>query len=199
MYQPPLCKNDRCSKLVPPSKNAGVPKLFCEPRCARRFHSRQQYSRDTGAAGSGMLFVNSLGQAQVNRRISLTSKAADARLRTHLTFCGLTGGPCPSRTDPYGRQRQCLVGAVLSDDWSQLKDTEEGKPVRRYATSQDGRWLVDLSTVEKEKAESPVKPTEYILSPEEREEAYLSGALRRPEGLIDEALARYNEGLPMSS
>jgi len=127
-----------------------------------------------------MLFVNSVGQAQVNRRIPPTSKAAESRRLAHLAFCGLTGGPCPSRADPYGRKRECLVGATLADDWSQLKDTEEGKPVRRYATSQDGRWLVDLS--EREVSASAAEPDrEYTLTEEEREAAYASGALKRPE------------------
>jgi len=80
-----------------------------------------------------------------------------------------------------------------------LKDTEEGKPVKRYATSQDGRWLCDMTEIEQKAAEQRVETKEYFLNKTEREAAFVSGAAKRPEGIQDEALARYNAGLPLSS
>jgi hypothetical protein len=194
MYQPPICKNDRCSKLVPPGKNPGKPRLFCEPACARRYHARAYYQRGQGKAGAGLIFVNELGQAQVNRRIALTAKAADQRWKMHLALCEFSGGRCTAISDPYGRKRLCLIAAVLGDDWTQLKDVEEGKPVKRHSTTQDGRWLADLSEAEKTGVE---KKVEALLSPEVKAAAIAAGAWRGEEQQ-DEALARYNEGLPLS-
>ena len=195
MYQTPLCKNDKCSKLVPPSKNPGLKRLFCEPACARRYHARAYYQRGQGKAGAGLVFVNDKGQAQVSRRMSTVAKAAESRLKMHLAMCDLHKGRCPAISDPYGRKRLCIVAAVLGDDWTQLKDTEEGKPVKRHATTQDGRWLVDLSPEER----AGVETKEAVPSiTEEARQAALTAGAGTVEATEDEALARYNEGLPLS-
>jgi hypothetical protein len=152
------------------------------------------YQRGQGKAGGGLVFINDLGQAQVNRRIALTAKAADQRWKMHLALCEFSGGRCTAISDPYGRKRLCLIAAVLGDDWTQLKDAEEGKPVKRHSTTVDGRWLVDLSAAEREGISAKVT---MALSPEVREAAIAAGAWRGEEQQ-DEALARYNEGLPLS-
>lgn len=199
MYQAPICKNDRCSNLVPPSKNPGKERLFCSNRCARRYHARLSYQREAGKEGGGLVFVNERGQAQVNRRISLTSKAAEQRYKSHLAACALHGGPCPGRSDPYGRKKLCLVAATFADDWTQLKDAEEGKPVRRFSTTVDGKWLADLAPEEREAMEARSGATETYLTPEARKLALEAGAGTASVESADDALTRYNEGLPLST
>lgn len=196
MYQAPLCKNDRCSKLVPPSKNPGLKKLFCTPACARRYHARAYYQRGQGRGDGRLVFVNDKGQAQVNRRMSVAARAADMRLKSHLANCELHGGRCAAISDPYGRKKLCIIAAVLGDDWTQLKDAEEGKPVKRHSTTQDGRWLDDLSPEERAGVDAKAAPE--TLSEDQRKNALAAGAARIEEAQ-DDALARYNEGLPLSA
>jgi len=198
MFQPPICKNDKCSKLVPPSKNPGKERLFCTTRCARQFHARRQYQKETAAAP---VFVNDLGQAQVNRRMSRTSKAADQRYKAHLVHCFFHRGPCPARSDPYGRKRLCLVAATFIDDWTQLMDAEEGKVGKRYATTVDGRWIADLTEAEMAAIDRQTGGDGYMTE-DVRQAALAAGAGTVEVGLNGTdaaALARYNEGLPLSS
>lgn len=197
-YQAPICKNDRCSNLVGPSKNPGKDKVFCSARCSRRYHARLAYQREAGKEGGGLVFVNALGQAQVNRRISLTAKAAEQRYKSHLDACALHGGPCPARSDPYGRQKRCIVAATFADDWSQLKDAEEGRPVKRFSTTVDGRWFDDLSSEEREAIAKRAGTADTYMTPEARKMALEAGAGSR-EQQEDSALARYNEGLPFAN
>jgi len=202
MYQTPICKNDRCSALVSPSKNSGVKKVFCSTRCARRYHSRLQYEREAGPGGQ-LVFVNTCGEAQVSRRLSPTSKAARQRLELHLKACALHKGPCPAIGDPYGRRKLCLIAAVFGDDWGQLRDSEEGKPVKRHSTTRDGRWLDDLTTEERT-AETENVP-KWEISEEQRQTALLAGAAKVTDpwnGRDDvqaEVLRKVNEGLPFSA
>lgn len=44
-----LCKNPRCTRIVPPSRNKGRERLFCSMRCQRRYHSLQYYYRQREA------------------------------------------------------------------------------------------------------------------------------------------------------
>lgn len=198
MFQAPICKNDRCSMLVPPSKNPGRPRDFCSDKCRRRYNARLQYQREAGKEGGGLVFVNALGLAQVNRRISVTAKAAEQRYKSHLLACALHGGPCPARVDPYGRKKLCIVAAVFADDWSQLKDAEEGKPVRRYATTQDGMWTSDVSPEHRKLLEERGAASTFM-TPEAREAALAAGAGQAQETDDGGKLAKYNEGLPLSS
>lgn len=196
MYQPPICKNDRCSNLVPPSKNPGVKRLFCSARCARRYHSRLTYSRERGTSGEGMTFVNEQGQAQVKRTMALTSKVAQLRWKNHLNACSLHGGYCPGRNDVYGRKKLCIIAAVLSDDETQLYEAEHGRPVKRNATTVDGRWLDDLSAAERAGMDARAA-TPFYISDEERQKMFDAGAGRREEySYPDEATREANEGLP---
>lgn len=146
MYQAPLCKNDRCSKLVPPSKNPGVARQFCEPRCRRRYYARKQYEQLSGSGAQGMVLHD--GVAWFNRTISVSAKKARIRLDQHNADCpfSTSGGACPARWDTYNRKKLCLIRAVLDEDWGQLMAAEAGRGFERELTTVDGRWVSDTPT-----------------------------------------------------
>lgn len=140
-----LCKNNRCSAVVPPSKNPGRPRVFCTNRCARRYHARMAYQREAGGRGDGMMFVNDFGHPQVKRVMPQSAKLAKQRFTEHLHDCAVstTGGLCPAYYDPYDKKALCLIHAVLNEDWEQLMKAESGLSFERKVTSADGRWLTD--------------------------------------------------------
>lgn len=148
-----MCKNDRCTNIVGPSLNPGVKKLYCHPACARRHHSRMAYQKEAGGTGAGMLLVDAGMRAQVNRRLPVSVKAAEARFKMHNDDCAIAkrrGGDanCPARFDPYDKKKQCLIHAVFNDDWAQMMAAEDGRPAVRGMTTLDGHWLSDVSNPE---------------------------------------------------
>jgi hypothetical protein len=139
-----ICQNDRCTNFVSPSKNPGVEKKYCGPRCRLRHNARMAYQRDVGSAGKGMIALSSDGTRYINRVIAPTEKLAHKRFLDHNDHCAVAdGGRCPATIDdPNDRKKRCLVHAVLQDDWRQRirEDQRMGKPYRK-TTTYDGRWL----------------------------------------------------------
>lgn len=171
MFQPPLCKNDRCGALVPPSKNPGVQRKFCSNRCRLRYHARMQYAREMGYGGSVILHD---GIGWFNRIIARSAKTARKRLEEHNNDCPFSknhDGLCPAMFDPYDRKKLCLIHAVLNEDWSQLMAAEEGQGFDRTITSRDGHWMHDVEgrSAGKEVIGHPV------LSDEERDAMIAAG------------------------
>lgn len=143
MYQPPLCAWQKCSSLVPPSKNPGVKRKFCSVKCRRRYNAAKEYARERGSSFGIVLHD---GIPWFNRIIATSTKQARKRLEEHNNDCvfSKTGdGMCPAMFDPYDRKRLCLIHAVLNEDWSQLMAAEESRPYKRVLTTTDGHWLSD--------------------------------------------------------
>lgn len=140
-----ICKNDRCGRVVPPSRNPGRPRLFCSTMCARRYHARMAYQRERGTRGDGMLYVNDYGHAQIHRQLPTGASLAKKRLVEHNQNCAVskTGGLCPAYYDVYDKKRLCLIHAVFNEDWSQMMAAEDGLPFKRTVTTEDGRWMED--------------------------------------------------------
>ncbi len=155
-----LCKNDRCNKIVPPSKNVGRPKLFCERRCAMRYSSRVYSKRERAKAG-GKTYVEEGpdGKAlQVQRVKPKNVAVAEARYKMHIQrpenmLEAIRDRPCPMGTeesgwkcpaqafqDFYSKERLCLVYAVFVDDWKEATALTEHRPYTRQWTTHDGYW-----------------------------------------------------------
>lgn len=155
-----LCKNDKCNKIVPPSKNVGRPKLFCEHRCAMRYSSRTYGKRERAKAG-GKTYVEEGpdGKALQVQRVKPKSVAvAEARYKMHIQrpenlLQAIRDRPCPMGTeesswkcpaqafgDYYSKDRLCLVYAVFVDDWKEAMAMAEHRPYTRQWTTHDGYW-----------------------------------------------------------
>lgn len=196
-----ICKNDRCHNIVPPRRDGqrGRPREYCTTRCQRRHHARLAYQREQ-SAGSGQLFINDFGRAQISRSMPRSAAAAEKRYKEHLAYCPIHERPCPAVADPYGRKRICLIAAVFVEDWMQLRDAERGRPLRpRVSTTRDGSWMADLTPEERkaelERSAAPIPPA--TVDPKMRESAFQFGGARRPDSpYASEEIARLNEGLP---
>ena len=121
-----LCKNDLCPNIVPPSKVNNVQKLFCNPICARRFHTRAWAKRNRSASGQWLETKEEFGkskQVQFYRIRPKTAELAVARYKAHLQR-----GMCPNATDEtnnkcpayayqdfYSKDRHCLAYATIVD------------------------------------------------------------------------------------
>jgi len=137
-----LCKNETCVQPVPPSKNPGRPRVFCSYRCKNQHFVRQGYRREKGTTGDG-LYTTINGRPTVSRIKAPTAKAAEARYKMHLTDCAISTDQykrCPSRLDPYGRKRLCLIMVVLREDWDELRRAEAGHDWERQLTTSSGQW-----------------------------------------------------------
>lgn len=173
MYQPPLCKNDQCGALVPPSRNPGIVRKFCSARCRRRYHSRLSYAREFGSGAQGGIQLHD-GIAWFNRVIARNAMAGRKRLEEHNADCPFskTGdGACPAEFDPYDKKRLCLIHAVLNEDWSQLMAAEDSLPFERKLTTVDGHWLTDMPDGGKVVGRT-------VLTPAERDALIDAGAAR---------------------
>ena len=139
-----VCKNDRCVNIVPTRKTPGRPKEFCSTRCRKRFNARQNYERETGAAGSGLIRIVN-GYPQVFRKKAPSLKAAQTRFHKHLEDCSISDGPiCKARLwDVYDRKKACLIHAVLGDDWGYWLNEVDHKTYQRKTTTEDGYWISD--------------------------------------------------------
>ena len=144
-----ICKNDKCARVIPPSKNAGRPREFCEEKCRNRYNSRLNYQRQTkGSDFTGLKSVTSDGYPKVNRKPSPNTKAAEKRVKEHGENCIGPGEWCMAKLhDAYNTKKLCLVRAVFTDDWLQLMyaDTEPDRP--RDMTTEDGMWIDDYKTI----------------------------------------------------
>lgn len=149
-----MCKNPKCTNIVPESKNPGVKRIFCTARCARRYHSRLAYQRETGGTGEGMLRVDGNMKPQVFRKMPPSIHAAEARFKAHIDDCAIAARKgsdhsCPARFDVYDRKKLCLIHAVLNEDWAQMMMAEESLPFKRETTTLDGHWRSDVEEVER--------------------------------------------------
>ena len=140
-----MCKNDRCTNIVPESKNPGVKRVYCNTRCARRHHARLAYQREVGGDGVGMLVVDENMLPRVNRIFPRSEKLAEARFKAHNSDCVLAHGQdCAARFDVYDRKQLCLLHAVFNEDWGQWMAASQGKPFQRVMTTRDGYWQSDV-------------------------------------------------------
>jgi len=145
-----VCKNDKCSEIVPPSKNTGREREFCNERCRKRYNQRLHYKRQTTGIGFvGLRSVTGEGYPVVNRRKSLTAKDAEKRVKEHGENCKAPGEWCLARLhDAYNTKKLCLVRAVFTDDWLELMYGEEGKVHEREMTTDEGMWLDDFKAMQ---------------------------------------------------
>ena len=141
-----ICKNDQCYKVIPPSKNEGRPREFCEERCRNRYNARVYYRRQTkGSDFVGLRSVTAEGYPKVNRKPSPNTKAAEKRVKEHGENCTKDGEWCSAKLhDAYNTKKLCLVRAVFTDDWLHLMyaDTEPNR--ERDMTTEDGMWKDDF-------------------------------------------------------
>ena len=168
--QSPLCPN--CGGIVPPSRNSGVPRVYCTIRCRRAYNAKKEYARERGI-GKGIVLYE--GVPWFNRVIAQSAGVARKRLEEHNEACPFSGeiddGCCPAMFDPYDRKRLCLIHAVLNEDWSQLMAEEEQQPFEREITTSDGHWLSDYPEGGRVRAGTG-------LTPEQRDALIAAGAAR---------------------
>ena len=141
-----LCANEKCNNSVPPSKNKGITRIYCHRRCSAAVASRNYYARECGADGDGMLKEQN-GQQYVSRRVAMTYQAAETRFKKHLRDCANSkDGQCTARLDPYDHRRECLIHAVLREDWDQLRRKARGEVWERECTTENGFWKPEEET-----------------------------------------------------
>lgn len=140
-FQLHLCENPHCSQPTGDSLNPGVKRKYCGYRCANQVSQARYRARSRGTAGDGEVGVVS-GHPFVNRTMAPSAAAAKVRYHHHLEHCFLAkGGRCPARIDPYDLKRQCLIHAVVREDWDQLRRAESGIPWAREKTTENGFWI----------------------------------------------------------
>lgn len=159
-----ICKNDRCPKVVPPSKNSGRAREFCEETCRKKYNARLTYQRQTsGKTFIGLRSVTKEGYPQVNRKKSLTAASAQKRVKEHGENCGKPGQYCQAKLhDAYNTKKLCLVRAVYTDDWLELMYGEEGKEHPREMTTEEGMWIDDYNAVLKAKGVEEGKEPDVV-------------------------------------
>ena len=147
-----MCKNDRCTNMVAPSKNPGVLKLFCNPRCGQRYHARLWSKRNVNSTGWALERDSQGVPERFNRVKPLNSKVAEKRYHGHLEInvCPnvIEGrSRCPGRSNPSSvlTMPRCLIYATLVDDMKEQWAKERYEVYTRQWTSNDGEWLVDRS------------------------------------------------------
>ena len=154
-----LCANDRCTNLVPPSKNPGIERIFCDPICARRYHQRLYSARNAYGVGSLERNRETGEQVQFNRRRPDTLAKAETRYHAHIQRPEPDGEPvCPNATDEtrgrcpahilgdyYSQKRLCLIYAVLVEDMKEQAAKSRGEFYYRQWTTPDGRWKEDFT------------------------------------------------------
>ena len=135
-----ICANEKCPNLVPESLNPGIERKYCSAQCANAVNMRRYRARNSGAQGDGMIRTVGLYPC-VHRTISPSAHAAETRFKKHLEHCMVNeGGPCSARFDVYDRKHECLVKAVLREDWDQLRRAEQGRRWTRIETTEQGMW-----------------------------------------------------------
>lgn len=138
-----MCKNVKCINVVPPSRNSGVPRLYCSIRCRRAQGARDSYNREHANPGVGGLRVLN-GHPYVERTISSTAAAAFTRLKKHIDTCVLNDNQrCRAYNDVYANKKLCIIHAVLAEDWHQLRRAEKGSHYDRIRTTDNGFWIED--------------------------------------------------------
>lgn len=145
-----LCKNEKCVRQVPKSLNSGVPRLYCSIRCRVAQNARQQYKRERGSDGSGMIQTATTGLNYVSRKMAGSAKAAETRFKSHLIDCLLSEDSmkrCPARFDSYDVKKLCLIHAVLREDWDELRRAEAGKHWERERTTATGFWKDECDAI----------------------------------------------------
>lgn len=183
-----ICKNDKCFRVVPPSKNKGVPRLFCEERCRNRYNARLNYQRQTkGASFLGLRNVTNDGYPKVNRKISPDAKVAERRVKEHGDNCTGPGKMCEAKLhDAYNTKKLCLIRAVFTDDWLELMYGEEGKVKEREMTTPDGMWKDDFKArlAKSNMTEEDVKTIAGIQEKKDREAFTAAGGDCAPSTLV---------------
>lgn len=142
-----VCKNEKCPQIVPPSRNTGVERIYCSYKCANAVAQRRYRGRRNGTLLDGSIRL--VGEfPQLKRDIAATAATAETRFKTHLKRCHVSeGGPCIARFDPYDRKRECLIHAVLREDWDQLRRAEAGRVWDRIDTTQQGMWKESAAAI----------------------------------------------------
>jgi len=148
-----LCKRDKCSNIVPRSRNPGVPRLFCSDKCAGAYHTAAYRRRNRSKTGQYLEKESRTGaQLQFYRIKPRTFEIAEARYRGHLEQKKCpnaefkTGFRCPAHVyeDYYSEKKLCLLYAVIVDDMKEKMAHDNGRDYIRKNTTHDGRWL-DMS------------------------------------------------------
>lgn len=144
-----ICKNDVCYKIVPPSRNSGRARLFCEEACRKRYNAKLTYQRQTsGKIFQGLRAVTEEGYPKVNRKKCTNAANAEKRVKEHGENCAGPGEYCPAKLhDAYNTKKMCLVRAVFTDDWLKLMYAEDGKEHAREMTTEDGMWIDDYNAM----------------------------------------------------
>ncbi len=144
-----ICKNDTCPNVIPPSKNSGRPRLFCNEACRKRYNASLYYQRQTsGKTFQGLRSVTEEGYPKVNRKKCMTADSAQKRVKEHGENCTKPGQYCQAKLhDAYNTKKMCLVRAVFTDDWLELMYAEDGKEHPREMTTKDGMWIDDYEAL----------------------------------------------------
>ena len=145
VYEIALCKNEKCSQLVPPNKNRGRKREYCSLRCKSAKGARDRYARENGSTNDSAV-GDFYGLAFVRRTKAITEEMAEGRFRKHLVECPLSaGGPCKSRNEPYDQNKLCLIHAVLQEDWAELRRKSKNIPYKRKMTTDNGFWADEVA------------------------------------------------------
>lgn len=141
-----MCKNSKCSAIVPPSKKGGKPRKFCSARCNHNFHALAWANRNSVAGITLAPIVTTVLGPQFRRTKCRKFEDADRRLKEHHRECILNGGSyCLATSDTYGQDRICLIKSVLYEDRIELYRIKYGHEYRdRVVTTEQGRWNPDF-------------------------------------------------------
>lgn len=143
-----LCKNDTCVNLVPKSKNPGVERLFCCPRCNHRYHARKWAQRNYTKTGWS-LTTDGSRQVKFERVKPTTTEIAESRYNSHLEdgMCPNAtnefNNRCPGRINPYSKpeETRCLIYGTMVDDMKETWARARLEFYIRQYTTNDGRWI----------------------------------------------------------
>ena len=159
-----VCKNPKCPKLVPATRNPGKPRIYCSPACNRIMQQRK-YDAKRGA-NSGKLLYDPLNRLYaVVLRLPPTADRAKRTLDKHLEgteercpeASESANFTCPATYNPRsydeGKWQSwnekgvwpgvCLLAAILKDNYRHMYYREGGQSTDREFTAGRGeqyRW-----------------------------------------------------------
>lgn len=158
-----VCKNPRCPKLVPKSKNPGKPRIYCSLACNRRVQARKADAKRTMLQYFQYDVLNRLyAVISTTHRTTVTAKRAldqhlndpdercpEATEASNFTCPGvynqrfMSEGKWQKWNEPGQWPGACLIAAVLKDQYRMAYFQERGESGNREFTVGRGpqwRW-----------------------------------------------------------
>lgn len=146
-----ICASETCTATVPPSKKGGRARIYCSFECQRRQNARRYYRDHYAGDAGGIQRESPDGRPFVYRVVVKKANAAEKAYKSHLLSCENSddgSGKCPARWDTYDWKRECLIHAVLREDWDELRRWERDHTRwKRVQTTPDGYWIEPAPTM----------------------------------------------------